>query len=242
MKGFDQWESIVRALGEWRRLLAMFLVTLAILCGSQAPVFADEFSQVSHHSLELMRGTVEINTRVGDLFIEGWDKARVEVQAEKVVRAGSEKKARPMFDRIRVDLSTDDEQRIVYLKTHYPSRRPWRPFKGESRLTVNYRIKMPSDANLILHCVDGDVRIGGITGNQQLRINYGNVEINVPSVWDLRSLQAHTWLGYVQSDLSTLTQNDAGIGRNVSFYNAQGRQEIEVRVRMGGVFVYGNNP
>ena len=58
-----------------------------------------------------------------------------------------------------MQLSTHEEERTVYLKTHYPPRRPWRPFRGESRLTVNYRIKMPADANLVLKCVDGDVRI-----------------------------------------------------------------------------------
>ncbi|MGE5326236.1 MAG: hypothetical protein ACM3NO_04300 [Deltaproteobacteria bacterium] len=231
---------IVRGRGERRNFGASFLFALVILSLTHVPAFADEFSQASQHSIELMRGTVVIDTRVGDIFVEGWDKARVEVQAEKVVRAGSEKKAQAMFGRLRIELSTDDEQRIVYLRTHYPSRRPWRPFKGESKLTVNYRIKMPYDANLVLHCVDGDVRIGGVKGNQQLKINYGNVEIDVPSVWDLRSLQAHTWLGYVQSDLQALTQDDSGVGRNISFFNAQGRQEIEVRVRMGGVFVYGN--
>jgi hypothetical protein len=199
---------------------------------------ADEFSQVSTYSIRLMRGTVVIDTRVGDIYIEGWDKARVEVQAEKVVRAGSQKKARHQFGRLRIQLSTDEEERTVYLKTLYPPRRPWRPFRGESRLTVNYHIQMPSDANLELKCVDGDVRISGITGNQRLKVNYGNVEIDVPSVWDLRSLQAHTWLGYVQSDLNTLTKDDAGFSRNISFYNPQGRQEIKVRVRMGGVFIY----
>ena len=234
--------SKVRHEGGRRTFGISFFLTLIVFCSAQAPAFADEFSQVSQHSIELMRGTVVIDTRVGDIFIQGWDKARVEVEAEKVVRAGSEKKAKSMFGRLRVELSTDDEQRIVYLKTHYPARRPWRPFKGESKLTVNYRIKMPLDAKLILHCVDGDVRIEGIKGNQQLKINYGNVEIDVPSVWELRSLQAHTWLGYVQSDLQALTQDDSGIGRNISFFNAQGRQEIEVRVHMGGVFVYGNNP
>ncbi len=225
-----------------RRYLIASLLLVVGIGGSWRLVYADEFSQISSHSIHLVRGTLVIETRVGDILIEGWDKGRVEVQAEKVVRAGSEKKAQPMFNRIHVQLSTDDEERIVYLKTQYPSRRPWRPFKGESKLTVNYRIKMPSNANLILRCVDGDVRVRGVTGNQELKVNYGNVEINVPSVWDLRSLQARTWLGYVQSDLSALTQNDAGVGRNISFYNAQGSQEIEVRVRMGGVFVYGNNP
>ncbi len=234
-------QAVVHARFALRRTAFRLLVPFALLWAIHAPALADEFTQVSNHSIHLVRGTVVIDTRVGDILIEGWDKRFVEVQAEKVVRAGSEKKAQPLFKRIHVKLSTDDEERIVYLKTQYPSRRPWRPFKGESKLTVNYRIKMPSDAGLILHCVDGDVRIRGITGNQELKVNYGNVEINVPSVWDLKSLQAHTWLGYVQSDLSAMTQNDAGIGRNVSFYNAQGSQEIQIRVRMGGVFVYGNN-
>jgi hypothetical protein len=222
-----------------RRRVMLWGVVLA--CALLVPActgLADEFSQVSTHSIHLMRGTVVIDTRVGDIYIEGWDKARVEVQAEKVVRAGSEKKSQHLFGRLRIQLSTDDEERTVYLKTIYPPRRPWRPFRGESRLTVNYRIKMPSDANLELKCVDGDVRISGITGNQRLKVNYGDVEINVPSVWDLRSLQAHTWLGYVQSDLSTLTKDDAGFSRKISFYNPQGRQEIKVRVRMGGVFIY----
>lgn len=225
-----------------RRNLIYCLCALLALWSSSFPVLADEFSQVSNHSTQLVRGNVVIDTRVGDIFIEGWDRARVEVQAEKVVRAGSQEKSRPLFGRIRVRLSTDEEERTVYLRTLYPPRRLWRPFRGESKLTVNYRIKMPSDANLILNCVDGDVRITGITGNQQLKVNYGDVEINVPSVWDLRSLQAHTWLGYVQSDLRAITEDDAGIGRNISFYNAQGIQEIKVNVRMGAVFVYGTNP
>jgi hypothetical protein len=226
--------------GQTLRLQVM-LWSLALSCALLIPgrtALADEFSQVSTYSIRLMRGTVVIDTRVGDIYIEGWDKARVEVQAEKVVRAGSQKKARHQFGRLRIQLSTDEEERTVYLKTLYPPRRPWRPFRGESRLTVNYHIQMPSDANLELKCVDGDVRISGITGNQRLKVNYGNVEIDVPSVWDLRSLQAHTWLGYVQSDLNTLTKDDAGFSRNISFYNPQGRQEIKVRVRMGGVFIY----
>jgi hypothetical protein len=229
-----------RAFG-WR-VFAWSLFFLSALLMPARAGRADEFSQASTHSIRLVRGTVVIDTRVGDIYIEGWDKARVEVEAEKVVRASSEKKSRPLFDRLRVHLSTDEEERTVYLKTLYPPRRLWRPFRGESRLTVNYRIKMPADANLILNCVDGDVRISGLSGNQQLKVNYGDVEIDVPSIWDLRSLQAHTWLGYVQSDLRALTEDDAGVGRNISFYNAQGRQEIKVHVRMGGVFVYGNNP
>jgi hypothetical protein len=225
-----------------RRLAGRTVLWLSILCAMliAPPAGADEFSQVSNYSIRLVRGTVVVDARVGDILIEGWDKERVDVEAEKVVRAGSDKKSQALFDRIRVALSTDEEERTVYLKTLYPPRRLWRPFRGESRLSINLRIKIPSHSNLILKCVDGDVRIRGIKGNEQLKVNYGSVEISIPSVWDLRSLQAHTWLGYVQNDLKALTESDSGISRRVLFWNPQGSQEIKVNVHMGGVFVYGN--
>jgi DUF4097 and DUF4098 domain-containing protein YvlB len=220
----------------------LFLCLVCFLGASPRQASADEFSKVSNYFLHLVRGTVMVDTRVGDVTIEGWDKDRVEVQAEKVVRAGSEKESRRLFDRITVRLIPDEEGRTILVKAFYPPRRLWRPFRGESRLSVNFHIKMPNDSNLELKCVDGDITVRGVTGNQRLKVNYGNVEIDVPSVWHLRLLRAHTWLGYVQSDLHTLTEQDAGVGRSVSFVNPQGRQEIRVHVRMGGVWIYGNQP
>jgi hypothetical protein len=43
-------------------------------------------------------------------------------------------------------------------------------------------------------------------------------------------------LGYVQSDLHG--ENSAGWGRKIVFWNMRGDQDIKVRVRMGGVYVY----
>jgi hypothetical protein len=152
------------------------------------------------------------------------------------VRAGTEAKAKPLYDQVRVRLEGGDKE--VRLTTLYPSRKLWRPFRGESKLTVNFRIRMPFDSNVKLKCVDGDVRILGIAGHQELRVNYGDVEIDVPHLYDLRSLQAHAWLGYVQSDLQGLDQDSAGFGQKVRFWNAGGKQDIDVKVRMGGVFIY----
>lgn len=212
-------------------------VWLALCCAWAPPLRADEYTQVSHHSARLFsRGTLSIDTRFGDIYIDGWDEPRVEIEAEKVVRAGSEAKAQKIYGRVRVQLQGRDKS--VKLTTLYPSRRPWRPFRGESRLSVNYRIKMPFDSNLRLKCVDGDVTIAGLTGLETVQVNYGDVEIDVPHVYQLRSLDAHTWLGYVQSDLGALEQDGSGFRQRISFYNAGGDQDIRVRVRMGGVFIY----
>lgn len=216
------------------------LWALCVLCGSFAPALrADEFNQVSDYSARLFSyGTLILDTRMGDLRIEGWDEPRVEIEAEKIVRAGSEAKAKPLYDQIKVQIEGSDKE--VRLRTLYPPRRLWRPFRGESKLSVNLLIKMPYDANLTLKCVDGDVRILGILGKQSIRVNYGDVEINVPDVYRLRSLNAHAWLGYVQSDLRGLDEDSAGLRQKLYFWNSKGDQDIAVQVRLGGVFVYSN--
>lgn len=216
----------------------LYLCALCVLCGCTA-AHADEFRKTSQHSARLFSfGTLVVDTRIGDLRIEGWDEPRVEVQAEKTVRAGSEAKASQLYDSIQVQLEGQDKE--VRLRTLYPPRRLWRPFRDETKLSVNFRIKMPYDANLRLKCVDGDVRIIGIVGREELHVNYGDVEVNVPDVYRLRSLNAHAWLGYVQSDLhGGLDQDGAGLRQGVSFWNSSGDQDILVRVRMGGVWVFG---
>jgi len=217
----------------WKtKWVSVFLCLLWGLCG---PVRADEFSQVSRYSLRMFSyGLLTIDSRMGDIHVEGWDEPRLEIEAEKVVRAKSDEAAKPLYEELKVVLEGKDKS--VSLRTLYPPRKLWRPFRGEGRLSVNYRIKMPFDANLRLKCVDGDVWIRGVVGKQVVLVNYGDVEIDIPSLDRLRSLRAHAWLGYVQSDLHG--EDRGGFGPGISYWNPTGEQDIYVKVRMGGVFVY----
>lgn len=203
---------------------------------SPTVTWAGEYSQVTHYKAALFwRGTLYVETRIGDVKVEGWDKPDVEIEAEKVVQAGSEARAQRLFDQIKIQLTENGEE--VFLRTLYPPRRPWRLFRGATKLSANLRIRMPYEAKLTLKCVDGDVRVRGIVGNQRIRVSYGDVEVSIPSVDRLHSLDARSFLGYVQSDLHG--ENSAGWGRRVSFFNTDGQQDIHVRVRLGGVYVYG---
>ncbi len=214
---------------------------LALLAGGTLLLVApslrgDEFSQIHHYAARLLPyETLVVDTRVGDVYIEGWDEPRVEIEAEKLVRAGSEAKAKRRYERVKIELTEGEKE--VCLRTIFPPRRPWRLLRGATKLSVNFRIRMPYDAYLMLKCVDGDVQIRGLVGHQRIRVNYGNVEIVIPSLWRLRSLDARAWLGYVQSDLHG--EDSAGFGRKVFFQNPWGEQDITVRVRFGGVYVYG---
>ena len=221
--------------------LCVFLTVLCpfivLLFGS--PLHGDEFHRVKRYEVRMFSyGTLTLATRTGDLDIEGWDNPRLSIKAEKVVEAGSVKKADKLYPLIGVRLAGQDHQ--ISLNTTYPKRRVWRPFRDESKLSVNFTIRMPYDANLRLKCVDGDVTVSGIVGKEVLDVNYGDVEVDVPHVYGLRLLDAHSWLGYVQSDLHGMDQDSTGFSRSISFMNLEGTQVIVVRVRMGGVFIYGD--
>ena len=175
-----------------------------------------------------------MDVRTGDIQITGWDDPHVQIEAEKVVQARSRRKAASQYKRIQIVLEGRDKE--VHLRTIYPPRRPWRPFRAESKLSVNFHIHMPYDANLELKCVDGDVWVRGLIGQETILVNYGDVEIDIPSVYRLRSLRATTWLGNVQSDLHG--EDSAGFSRKIQFWNPYGTQDIRVRVRMGGIYVF----
>jgi hypothetical protein len=196
---------------------------------------ADEFHQKCHYNRRLFTaGTFTMDVRTGDIYITGWDDPHVEIEAEKVVNARSEKVAERRYQLIKILLDGQDE--VVHLRTVYPPRRPWRPFRGESNLSVNFDIHMPYDCNLVLKCVDGDVTVRGVVGHEKIMVNYGQVEVDVPSLNRLRSVRAKTWLGNVQSDLHG--ENDAGFDKKVLFWNPYGTQNISLKVHMGGIYIF----
>jgi hypothetical protein len=209
-----------------------FVATLV----ASASLRAEEFTRTSHYSVRMFSfGTFTIDSRVGDITVDGWDYPRLEVDAEKLVRTASQKKANLLFKKINVALAGEDKK--ISLKTLYPSRSLWRPFRDESRLTINYTIRMPYDSNIKLNCVDGDVTIHGLTGSELVKVSYGDVEIDVPDPYRVRYFKAHTFLGYVQSDLHGMEEDSAGFSRGI-FFVAGGNQDIVVDVHMGGVFVF----
>lgn len=218
-----------------RARIRFAVLAACLILSSARQLRADEYSEISRYSARLFSyGTLAVDARVGDVKIEGWDEPRVEIEAEKVVRAGSEAKAKRLYEQVKIELAGGDKE--VRLRTIFPPRRPWRLFRGATQLAVNFKIRMPYDANAVLRCANGDVHVRGVTGNQQIRVGYGDVEVNVPSARRLRSLDARAWLGYAWSDLHG--EEGAGFTRKISFWNPAGRQDIRVRVRFGGVYVY----
>ncbi|MEJ2008053.1 MAG: hypothetical protein P8Z30_07855 [Acidobacteriota bacterium] len=221
---------------DWRRRLVLLLAGFSCLLFFSPYLKANEYTKTLHYRVRLFTGgTFTMEVRTGDIYITGWDDPHVEIEADKVVYAKSKKQAEHRFKRIGISLEGRDK--AVHLRTLYPPRRLWRPFRGESHLTVNFHIHMPYDCNLVLKVVDGDVRVTGLTGHEKLMVNYGDVEVDIPSLYHLRSVRAKTWLGNVQSNLNG-PQDSAGFNRKVLYWNPKGTQDIWLKVHMGGIYVF----
>ncbi len=75
------------------------LAFLFLLWGGCGAARADEFSQINHYAVRMFSyGLLAIDSRTGDIHIEGWDNPRLEIEAEKVVRAKSKEAAKPLYE------------------------------------------------------------------------------------------------------------------------------------------------
>src|SRR5690348_17254631 len=115
-----------------RPLFSFILRPSLLLCSGSglallllpAALRADEFSRVAHYSVRMFSyGLLTVEGRTGDIRVEGWDEPRLEIEAEKVVRAKSAKSAEPLYDLLGIDLRGQDRQ--VQLRSTYPPRRLW---------------------------------------------------------------------------------------------------------------------
>jgi hypothetical protein len=69
------------------RHLASWFTCLIIFSTATARLKAEEFTQKSQYAVRMFStGTLSMDTRTGDIRIEGWDTPRLEVEAERPSR------------------------------------------------------------------------------------------------------------------------------------------------------------
>ncbi len=104
-------------------------------------------------------GLVEVRNTNGLIDVRGSSGDRVEVVAERIVRAGSEAGARELLDRLEIheDVSADS----VHLEARFPSTGS---FLSGGRAEVRFRLEVPAGAQVRLRATNGQVRMDGIRG------------------------------------------------------------------------------
>lgn len=113
-----------------------------------------------------------LDNKFGEIHCNNWDKNVVSVEVRITVTASNQEKATKLFD--LVNITWEGSPSNVQVKTNFDKE----GFSGNSKVSVDYTVYMPSTLDLNLTNKFGDVFVNELTGKGNIYVSYGNAEIN----------------------------------------------------------------
>ena len=127
-------------------------------------------------------GALRLQRSFGELSIEGWDRAEVEVTVIKSTKdffASNDVHATADLARCQVEAALHDKDVIVttgYPHRSFPPRLPW----SEPMVDVEYRIKAPKEAPIFIEHGMGEVHLYNVAGDVHASVRNGGITLDLP--------------------------------------------------------------
>lgn len=179
-------------------------------------------------------GVVRIEEPHGDVYVEGWDQAEVEVTVVKSMPYGYKRKhpeeATKHLDGVRVvtELKSATELRI---STLHPRS------KTTDAVIIEYEIHVPRDSKLTIHRATGSVLVMGLTSDIEVECRRGDIQLMLRDSGQY-SIDAASKLGTVISDFEGATKlNPYRLGERYSTASGQSTPRIHLRMGFGGITI-----
>jgi hypothetical protein len=166
-------------------------------------------------------GTLRLEKSIGTLTIEGWDLPYMEITMTKPGK---------------VAVSTARRGNEVIVQTNYPRPAiPRNPLIGGSNFTVEYLIKVPATAKLIVHHQVGQVNVDDVFGDIDATLMQGQILLHLPQ--DARCIiNARSTYGTVNSDFPGKEHRHHFLGH--AFINQTAApHKLNLRVRSGDIVI-----
>lgn len=162
--------------------------------------------------LALAQTTVRIEGSVGDLNIEGWDQPTVQVDVS---------------GNVQVTKTTSGDE-LTIATAH----------KRFSGLDAEYRIRVPRNANLVIHHTTGAVTVYDVAGNIDAHVSQGDIVVQLPAAGKYE-IDAHAKFGTVYSDYGHPHHPHLKIGETLKAppEGAGTPHRIVLRVGAGGIAI-----
>jgi hypothetical protein len=225
------------------RVYAIFLTTVAIAFPVWAEGPAQQSAQTSTTQLLSFApgGTIRWDNSYGDLYIEGWDQAQVEITVIKSTHyyepAGKEQ-ATQGLDTVRVatDRKSDTE---LAISTTLPRRKDWAPPLRDTKrngVTMEYRVRVPWDSRLVIDHHGGYVLVGNVTGDIDVSNRSGEIMLMLPAKGSY-SIDAKSRMGHIASDFAGTAWNRYVVGQRFSGTGPSPAHRIHLRTGFGGITI-----
>jgi len=234
-----------------KRMTALGIIVFFSLVFAFNPLLAEQkerYEEKFEKTVSLARdGKVIIGNISGSLEIMTWNRAEVQIDADKISRAATENKAKENADLVKITVT--QENSTVRIETEYP--------KGNNKnlsVSVTYRLMIPSEASLNATTVSGDVTCENIGGSLRAHTTSGDVMVtearagavcsttsgDVEAVNITGDVDLHTVSGNVKADSIKGSVEADCVSGNVLLTNISGAETIEGSTTSGRVLYEGD--
>ena len=124
-------------------------------------------------------GAIQVNGSAGELNIEGWDRAEVEITVTRSTYRPDTPKdqdlAKRQLEAIKVTTERKSPTELV-INTALPPRTFWAKVAGcRPDVQVDYRIRVPRDSRLVVRLGTGDVVVYDVAGDIDAYVRTGDI-------------------------------------------------------------------
>ena len=163
-----------------------FFLFLLILCFSFSAIFATEIKKTYEKRFDIQPGgQVTVEADEGDIRVNSWDKAEVEVFWTKKVRGKNTEEAEKRLDLAKVHINKVGNRLIIKVVKSKSDRSfnfwdifdpdTWNNFSRTPVISIE--IKVPKRINLSLSVDEGDVFVDNVEGNIDIESDEGDIDI-----------------------------------------------------------------
>jgi hypothetical protein len=186
-------------------------------------------------------GTLRFKNSVGTLTVTAWDRPDVEMTTIKSTKAeldarGREKGAHQL-DRVKVVTERHGDELVI--ATTFPRHRPFRlpyPLSGETNFDLEYDIKAPANARIIVDHTLGEVNIDSLVGDIQVTLAKGEITLHLPEE-EKYTIHAKSGFGTVNSDFPGEVKRVGFLGHRSVVENRAAPHKLNLKVGFGDIVI-----
>ena len=186
-------------------------------------------------------GTVRLKNSTGELTLEGWDQPGVEITTVKSTKAAytSTERGRASRDLDKVQIAVERQGDELVITTDFPRHRgfpPSSPLAGSRSFNLDYHIKVPRDARLVVDHDVGDVHFDDVRGDIHATTLRGGITLHLPEGGQY-TIDAKSDLGSVTSDFSGSAKRRFWLVGHQFIQTSQAPHKLYLRDGFGDIII-----
>lgn len=218
----------------------LVLISLGISCLRAADDQPKQKAQVTatEHAEFAAGGTLHVKNSIGELDVEGWDQSGVEITTIKSSKRELDSREREQAagDLARVRTTLERHGSELDITSTFPKHEfLTRFFRGETDFDLEYHIKAPRNARVVIDHDIGEVYIDDMTSDIHVTNHMGDILLHLPQD-NQYSIDAKSKIGDVNSDFPGHNRHKLLFGHFFS-HEASTAPKLYLRIGFGDIII-----